>query len=349
MAEAAIETQVQTPEDDGLYKLLSGTQKCAILMLLLGEDEAAEILKNLSPREVQQLGSAMYSVADVDQKTVNLVLDEFLAIIKAQTSIGLSADSYIRRTLVKALGEDKAGSILTRITPSSSAKGIEILEWMDARSIAEMIENEHPQIIGTIIAHLDYAVAADVLSLLPENLQAEVLRRVATIDSVQPEAIAQLEQVMQLQFQANTSLRASKIGGVKAAAKIMNFTQSANEQRIMRDLLKSDKDLMTNIQENMFVFENLIAVDDKSLGVLLRNVEPENLAVALKGADERLRDKILGCMSQRAAASIIDEMEAKGPMRVSEVQEAQKKIIATARKLSDAGTMVLAGRGDDYV
>lgn len=349
MAEAAIETQVQTPEDDGLYKLLSGTQKCAILMLLLGEDEAAEILKNLSPREVQQLGSAMYSVADVDQKTVNLVLDEFLAIIKAQTSIGLSADSYIRRTLVKALGEDKAGSILTRITPSSSTKGIEILEWMDARSIAEMIENEHPQIIGTIIAYLDYAVAADVLSLLPENLQAEVLRRVATIDSVQPEAIAQLEQVMQLQFQANTSLRASKVGGVKAAAKIMNFTQSANEQRIMRDLLKSDKDLMTNIQENMFVFENLIAVDDKSLGVLLRNVEPENLAIALKGADERLRDKILGCMSQRAAASIIDEMEAKGPMRVSEVQEAQKKIIATARKLSDAGTMVLAGRGDDYV
>ncbi len=338
---------VVTEEDD--LRLLSGTQKCAILMLLLGEDEASEILKNLSPREVQQLGSAMYSVADVDQRTVNLVLDEFLSIIKAQTSIGLGADSYIRRMLVKALGEDKAGSVLTRITPSSSAKGIEILQWMDARSIAEMIEHEHPQIIGLIIAHLDYAIAADVLILLPDDIQHEVLHRIATLDSVQPEAIEQLERVMQMQFQANTSLRASKIGGIKAAAKIMNFTQSATESRIMRNLQKLDKDLMTNIQENMFVFENLSAVDDKNLGILMRNIDPADLAVALKGADERLRDKILGCMSQRAAAAIVDEMEAKGPMRVTEVQEAQKRIVAVARKLSDAGTMVLAGRGDDYV
>ena len=339
-----------TPEpDDDAIRLLSGTQKCAILMLLLGEDEASEIMKNLSPREVQQLGSAMYSVTEVDQRTVNVVLDEFLAIIKAQTSVGLGADAYIRRMLVKALGEDKAGSVLTRITPSSSAKGIEILQWMDARSIAEMIEGEHPQIIGLIVAHLDYAVAADVLILLPENIQHEVLHRIATLDSVQPEAIEQLERVMQLQFQANTSLRASKIGGVKAAAKIMNFTQAAQETRIMKDLLKLDKDLMTAIQENMFVFDNLLAVDDKNLGVLMRNVEPTDLSIALKGADERLRDKILGCMSSRAAAAIVDEMEAKGPMRVTEVQEAQKRIVAVARKLSDAGPMVLAGRGDDYV
>jgi flagellar motor switch protein FliG len=336
------------PNEDAI-RLLSGTQKCAILMLLLGEDEASEIMKNLSPREVQQLGSAMYSVTEVDQRTVNVVLDEFLAIIKAQTSVGLGADAYIRRMLVKALGEDKAGSVLTRITPSSSAKGIEILQWMDARSIAEMIEGEHPQIIGLIVAHLDYAVAADVLILLPENIQHAVLHRIATLDSVQPEAIEQLERVMQLQFQANTSLRASKIGGVKAAAKIMNFTQAAQEGRIMKDLFKLDKDLMTAIQENMFVFDNLLAVDDKNLGVLMRNVDPTDLAIALKGADERLRDKILGCMSQRAAAAIVDEMEAKGPMRVTEVQEAQKRIVAIARKLSDAGTMVLAGRGEDYV
>ncbi len=346
MAEAA----ATSPEpDDDAIRLLSGTQKCAILMLLLGEDEASEIMKNLSPREVQQLGSAMYSVTEVDQRTVNVVLDEFLAIIKAQTSVGLGADAYIRRMLVKALGEDKAGSVLTRITPSSSAKGIEILQWMDARSIAEMIEGEHPQIIGLIVAHLDYAVAADVLILLPENIQHAVLHRIATLDSVQPEAIEQLERVMQLQFQANTSLRASKIGGVKAAAKIMNFTQAAQETRIMKDLLKLDKDLMVAIQENMFVFDNLLAVDDKNLGVLMRNVDPTDLAIALKGADERLRDKILGCMSQRAAAAIVDEMEAKGPMRVTEVQEAQKRIVAIARKLSDAGTMVLAGRGEDYV
>ena len=347
MVDAVTAPMELSPEEAA--QLLSGTQKCAILMLLLGEDEASEILKNLSPREVQQLGSAMYSVADVDQTTVNVVLDEFLSIIKAQTSIGLGADAYIRRMLVKALGEDKAGSVLTRITPSSSAKGIEILQWMDARSIAEMIESEHPQIIGLVIAHLDYAVAADVLVLLPEVVQHEVLHRIATIDSVQPEAIEHLERVMQLQFQANTSLRASKIGGIKAAAKIMNFTKGNIEQRIMGSLSKIDKNLMTTIQDNMFVFENLSAVDDKNLGILLRNIDPTDLAIALKGCDERLRDKILGCMSARAAASIIDDMEAKGPMRVTEVQEAQKRIVAVARKLSDAGTMVLAGRGDDYV
>jgi flagellar motor switch protein FliG len=347
MAEAAVE--VQAPDAREAFELLNGTQKCAILMLLLGEEEASEILKNLSPREVQQLGTAMYSVADVNQDTVNMVLDEFLAIIKAQTSIGLGADTYIRRVLIKALGEDKAGSVLTRITPSQTGKNIEILQWMDARSIAEMISGEHPQIIGIIVAHLEYAVAADVLVLLPEDIQAEVIQRIATLDSVQPEAIAQLERVMQLQFKANTSLRASKIGGVKAAEKIMNFTKTAMEQRIMGKLAKADKNVMTQILDNMFMFENLIAVDDKSMGTLLRSVEPNTLAIALKGADERLRDKIFGAMSSRAAASLKDEMDSKGPMRVSEVQEAQKQIIAVARQLSDAGTIMLAGRGDDYV
>ena len=347
MAEAAVE--VQAPDAREAFELLNGTQKCAILMLLLGEEEASEILKNLSPREVQQLGTAMYSVADVNQDTVNMVLDEFLAIIKAQTSIGLGADTYIRRVLIKALGEDKAGSVLTRITPSQTGKNIEILQWMDARSIAEMISGEHPQIIGIIVAHLEYAVAADVLVLLPEDIQAEVIQRIATLDSVQPEAIAHLERVMQLQFKANTSLRASKIGGVKAAAKIMNFTKTAMEQRIMGKLAKADKNVMTQILDNMFMFENLIAVDDKSMGTLLRSVEPNTLAIALKGADERLRDKIFGAMSSRAAASLKDEMDSKGPMRVSEVQEAQKQIIAVARQLSDAGTIMLAGRGDDYV
>ena len=347
MAETAVE--VQGPDAREAFELLNGTQKCAILMLLLGEEEASEILKNLSPREVQQLGTAMYSVADVNQDTVNMVLDEFLAIIKAQTSIGLGADTYIRRVLTKALGEDKAGSVLTRITPSQTGKNIEILQWMDARSIAEMISGEHPQIIGIIIAHLEYAVAADVLVLLPDDLQHEVIQRIATLDSVQPEAIAQLERVMQLQFKANTSLRASKIGGIKAAAKIMNFTKTATEQRIMGKLAKADKNVMTQILDNMFMFENLIAVDDKSMGTLLRSVEPNTLAIALKGADERLRDKIFGAMSSRAAASLKDEMDSKGPMRVSEVQEAQKQIIAVARQLSDAGTIMLAGRGDDYV
>ena len=223
MADPAVDTE---GEEDAVVEL-TGTQKSAILMMLLGEDEAAEILKNLSPREVQHLGGAMYSVQGVDQKTVNFVLDEFLAIIKQQTSLGLGAGNYIRNVLTKALGGDKAQSVLSRITPASSERPIEILDWMDARSISELIIDEHPQIVALIVSYLDYGLAADVLGLLPIELQPEVVRRIATLETVQPDAVRELERVMQQKFQANTTLRASQIGGVKAAAKIMNFTKTA--------------------------------------------------------------------------------------------------------------------------
>ena len=338
----------QTVEEEvKLFDTLTGTQKSAILMMLLGEDEAAEILKNLTPREVQHLGAAMYSVQGVDQETVNAVLDEFLAIIKQQTSLGLGAGNYIRNVLTKALGNDKAQSVLSRITPASSERPIEILDWMDARAISELILDEHPQIQALIISYLDYGLAADVLTLLPQEFQPEVVRRIATLETVQPDAIRELERVMQQKFQQNTTLRASQIGGVKAAAKIMNFTKTAMEQRIMKAIQKESKDLMQSIQDNMFVFDNLVLSDDRSLQTLLRSVDTEVLTLALKGADESLRAKLFGCMSSRAAANIKDEMEALGPVRLTEVQEAQKQIINVARKMSDDGTIVLAGRGGD--
>ena len=339
MAEAAI--------DDAEQIELTGTQKSAILMMLLGEDEAAEVLKNLSPREVQHLGTAMYSVQTADQETVNSVLDEFLEIIKKQTSIGMGAGNYIRNVLNKALGDDKAQSVLSRITPASSERPIEILDWMDARSIAELVQDEHPQIVALIISYLDYGLASDVLGLLDINLQSEVITRIATLEMVDPEALKELEKVMQRKFKANTSLRSSQVGGVKAAAKIMNFTKEAMEKRILTDVKKVDKDLMQAIQDNMFTFENLGMSDDRSLQTLLRSVETEDLILSLKGADEVLREKLFGCMSTRAAANIQDEMEALGPIRLTEVQNAQKRIIAVARKMSDEGTIVLAGRGGD--
>jgi len=341
----------QTEMDaDDIYSQLTGTQKSAILMMLLGEEEASEILKNLGPKEVQHLGSAMYSVQGLDQDTVNRVLDEFLDIIKEQTSLGLGAGNYIRNVLMKALGEDKAQSVLSRITPSSSDRPIEILDWMDARAISELIVDEHPQIIALIISYLDFSMGADVLNLLPDDLQPEIIRRIATLETVQPDALRELEDVMQRKFKANTTLRASQVGGVKAAAKIMNFTNQNMEARIMKNIGKDDKVLMQSIQESMFVFETLILSDDKSLQTLLRNVETELIVLALKGADEALRDKLFSCMSSRAAANIMDEMEALGPVRLAEVQEAQKQIIAVARRLSDEGTIVLAGRGgDDFV
>ena len=346
----AVAAEAMSEDDRTQFERLTGTQKSAILMMLLGEDEASEIIRNLSPKEVQHLGTAMYSVQGLDQETVNAVLDEFLAIIKAQTSLGMGAGNYIRNVMNKALGEDKAQSVLSRIAPSTSARPIEILDWMDARSIAELIIDEHPQIIALIISYLDAGQAADVLGLLPDGMQPEIVRRIATLQTVGPDALSELEKVMQSKFKANTSLRAAKVGGVDAAARIMNFTKQNMEQRIMKDISRNDRELMQAIQESMFVFDNLIMSDERSLQTLLRSVDNELLVLALKGADEPLREKLFSCMSKRAAANIMDEMEALGPVRLTEVQTAQKEIINVARRMSDEGTIVLAGRGgDDFV
>ena len=346
----AVAAEAMSEDERSQFERLTGTQKSAILMMLLGEDEASEIVRNLSPKEVQHLGTAMYSVQGLDQDTVNAVLDEFLAIIKAQTSLGMGAGNYIRNVMNKALGEDKAQSVLSRIAPSTSTRPIEILDWMDARSIAELIIDEHPQIIALIISYLDAGQAADVLGLLPEALQSEIVRRIATLQTVGPDALAELENVMQSKFKANASLRAAKVGGVDAAARIMNFTKQNMEQRIMKDISRNDRELMQAITESMFIFDNLIMSDERSLQTLLRSVDNELLVLALKGADEPLREKLFSCMSKRAAANIVDEMEALGPVRLTEVQTAQKEIINVARRMSDEGTIVLAGRGgDDFV
>ena len=218
---------------------------------------------------------------------------------------------------------------------------------MDGRSIAELLQDEHPQIIALIISYLDYSQASDVLNLLPEDLQPEIVQRIATLETVDPEALRELELVMQMKFKANTSLRSTKVGGVKEAAKIMNFTKANMEKRILGAIRRNDKDLMQAIQYNMFTFDNLGMSDDRSLQTLLRSVEPEDLIMALKGATIELQEKLFGCMSTRAAANIKDEMEVLGPVRLTEVQTAQKQIIEVARKMADEGTIVLAGRGGD--
>lgn len=326
---------------------LTGTQKAAILMMLVGEEAASGVLRHLAPSEVQALGEAMYLVQNVDHAVVNGVLDEFIAALGAKSTIGIGANAYIRNVLTDALGSDKAQSVLSRITPKSGDRPIEILDWMDANSIAELIGDEHPQIVSLVIASLEPAQAADVLNLLPADVQSDIIYRIATLTTVQPEALRDLEMVIQRKFKDSTTLRASQIGGVKAAAHIMNFTKQDTEQRIFKDIKKDHKDLMQALQENMFVFENLGASDDRSLQTLLREVEAEVLTLALKGADETLREKLLGCMSSRAAANIMDEMEAMGPVRLSEVREAQKQVVEIARRMSDEGTITLAGRGGE--
>lgn len=323
------------------------TQDAAVLMLMFGEDLAADILRNLSPAEVQHLSAAAYSVEDVHEADAERVLENFLTSLADETGLAYHATGYMRTVLSDALGSDRAQSVLARINPLSLERPIEVLDWMDPQAIIEAIADEHPQIVALVIACLDAARGSVVLNSLEEELQPDILRRIATLGSVTPEALADLEQVLQRKFKESSSSSASQIGGVRAAARIMNFMRSDTEARILKDIRKDDKDLMTAIQDNMFVFDSLGKSDDRSLQTLLRSIEPELLVLALKGADDTLQDRLLSCMSVRAAAGIRDEMQALGPIRLSDVQDAQKRIVATAREMADAGTIVLAGRGGE--
>ncbi len=327
---------------------MSGVQRAAVLMLLLGEQQAAEIIRFLNPKEVQALGGAMMSVADLSQEAVNAVLDEFVATIKKQTNLGLGTTDYVEKVFKRALGDDKAASVLGRIMPGQGSKGLEILSWMDARSIAEMIRGEHPQVTAIILSVLEHSVAADVLNFLPSETRAEIIQRVANLETVQPSAMEELEAIMKKQFSNNSSAKSSSFGGLKAAAKIMNFTKTELEASVMGGLSELDPDLMQKIQDNMFTFENLTGVDNRGIQVLMRNVEPDLLMIGLKGASDVVKDKFFGNMSERARGMFRDDMEAKGPLRIADVEDAQKTIMRIARKLSDAGDLVLGG-GDDFV
>jgi flagellar motor switch protein FliG len=328
---------------------LTGAQRAAVLMLLLGEQQAAEIIRFLNPKEVQSLGGAMVSVADLSQEAVNVVLDEFVATLKKQTSLGLGTGDYVEKVLRRALGEDKASSVLSRIMPGQGSKGLEILKWMDARSIAEMIRGEHPQVVAIILSVLEHTVAADVLNYLPTDARPEIIQRIASLDTVQPSAMEELEQIMMKQFSTNSSSKSSSFGGVKAAAQIMNSVKVELESAIMSGLSVIDADLMQKIQDNMFTFENLVSVDNRGIQAIMRTAEPDMLMVALKGAPDYVKDKFLDNMSARARVMFVDDMESKGPLRITEVEEAQKNVMRLARKLSDAGELVLAGGGDGFV
>jgi len=326
---------------------LGPVQKAAVLMMIFGTGTASEILKSLTPETVQTLGQEMYGLRDIDHATINAVLDEFFERLADETDIGHGTNSYVQTVFRDALGEDRAQSVLSRISNSTLDRPIELLDWMDPSAIAELIVDEHPQIMALVIASLDPTRAANVLRLLPDDLQPNIIERIATLNTVQPDALAELERVMNLKFKANTTLRASQIGGVKTAARILNNAKRQMEQRILKDIRKADKDLMEALQDNMFVFENLGRSDDRSLQTLLRAIEPDQLALALKTADDELRDRLLSCLSTRASAAIIDELEALGPVRVAAVEQAQKQIVIIAREMADAGTITLAGRGGE--
>jgi flagellar motor switch protein FliG len=328
---------------------LTNTQRAAVLMLLLGEDLASNIISYLDPKEVQELGAAMVSVADMSQEAVNAVLDQFVDMLKKQTSLSLGTTDYVETVLKRALGPDKASSVLSRIMPNRASRGLEILQWMDARGIAEMIRGEHPQVTAIILSVLESEVAADVLAFLPEEVRPEVVQRVASLDTVQPSAMEELETIMKAQFSNNASSSSSSFGGVKAAAKIMNFTKVELESTIMQGVGQIDEELALRIQDNMFSFDNLAGVDNRGIQALMRAVEPDMLMVALKGATDDVKNKFLDNMSSRARGMFIDDMESKGPLRMTEVEDAQKKVMRKARTLSEKGELILASGGADFV
>lgn len=322
---------------------MSTTQRAAVIMLLLGEEQAAEIIKYLGPKEVQALGSAMVKASTMSQNAVNVVLDDFVEMLKNQTSLSFSGTDYVETVMRMALGEDKANSILNRINPGQKSKGLEVLSWMDPRSIAEMIKIEHPQVIAIVLSLLDNSVAADVTVYLPNDVRPEVIQRIASLDTVQPAAMIELEAVIKSQFSKSASNASASFGGIEAAAGIMNFSKTEIEASIMNGLETLDPVLMQKIQDLMFTFENLTTVDNKGIQVLMRAVDPDQLMTALKGASDAAKERFFSNMSERARGMFKDDMEAKGPVRMADVEEAQKQIMRMARKLSDSGELMLGG------
>jgi flagellar motor switch protein FliG len=329
-------------------RAFSGVEKAAVLMMLVGDDEAAAILQNLEPDEVRMLGKAMFAVADVAEPQVAEVLDEFVAKAKDKNTIGFDPRPQIETMMTKALGPSKAENVLSRITPREEACAIDLLDWLDAGEIAALVKDEHPQIAAVLLVNLDPAIAAQVIEQLPDAMQPDVLHRIATLGPISPDALEMLRDVLASRAGASQAA-AVPLGGAKEAAAIMNNARKATEQRVMPKVAKISKETAKAIEEEMFVFDHLLALDDKSMGTLLRGVEADVLVLALKGVDEAARARILGCMSSRAADGIRDEMEARGPVKLAEVLEAQKTILGIARQLAKEGTIRLAGGDDDYV
>jgi flagellar motor switch protein FliG len=327
----------------------TGTERAAILLLTLGEQEAAQVLKHMGAKEVQRIGSAMAKLANVSRDEVRGVISQFTSSVESETSVGVGTDEFLRKVLVDALGQDKAASIIDRINIGRSTKGLEALKWMDSRAVAELIRLEHPQIIAIVLAYLDPDQSAEVLSNLPANMRSDVIVRVASLDGVQPSALNELDDIMEKQFAGKTSVKTSTMGGAKAAANIINLLEPSQESMLMEQIAKSDEALGARIQDLIFVFDNLMGLDDRSMQELLRQVPSDRLLLALKGAEEEMKEKIFKNMSQRAAEMLKDDLEAKGPVKLSEVEGAQREILTIARKLAEAGTIALAGKGEAYV
>ncbi|UVE16375.1 flagellar motor switch protein FliG [Pseudomonas sp. LS44] len=326
---------------------LNKVEKAAILLLSLGETDAAQVLRHLGPKEVQKVGMAMAHMRNVQRDQVEQVMGEFVEIVGDQTSLGVGADSYIRRMLTQALGEDKAGGLIDRILLGGSTSGLDSLKWMEPRAVADVIRYEHPQIQAIVVAYLDPDQAGEVLGHFDHKVRLDIVLRVSSLNTVQPAALKELNLILEKQFSGNANTSRATMGGVKRAADIMNFLDSSIEGQLMDSIREMDADLSTQIEDLMFVFDNLGDVDDRGIQALLREVSSEVLVLALKGADDPVKEKVFKNMSKRAAELLRDDLEARGPVRVSDVETAQKEILTIARRMAEAGEIVLGGKGGE--
>jgi flagellar motor switch protein FliG len=324
-----------------------GIENAAILLMSLGEEEASEVFKHLSPKEVQALGETIAKLKVIKRAQVETVLDKFDSVAETQSTLVTDTDEYVRAVLRKALGEDKANLLLDRILQGSDVSSIESLKWMDAASVAELLRNEHPQIIAAILAHLDFDQTSQVLKLFTERGRNEVLIRIATLDGIQPTALKDLNEVMSQILAGGERMKKSSLGGAKTAAEIINMMGSSVEASVLDYIREADSDLAQKIMDNMFTFDDVNKIDDKGIQAMLKEVQSESLVVALKGASADLREKIFRNMSTRAAETLREDLETRGPVRLSEVEAEQKEMLKIVRRLVDEGQIVLAGGGDD--
>ncbi len=334
-------------EESSDIKNMSGSERAAIFMMSLGEQSAAEVLKHMAPNDVHKIGTVMATLNNVPNSKVESVISTFVETANTQSGVGVDSDEYIRNMLTNALGEDKASSLIDRILVGKSTKGLESLKWMDPRAVADVVKSEHPQIIAIVLSYLDSGHAAEILQHLPERARSDVLMRIATLEGVPPAALQELNEVLEKQFSGSSGMQNSGVGGIKIAADILNFMDGASETAITEAITEHDEELAQEIQDQMFVFENLLEIEDRGIQSILRDVQSEQLIVALKGADDAIKEKIFGNMSSRAADMMREDLEAKGPVRLKDVEEAQKEVLSVAQRLAESGDISLGGKGDD--
>ncbi|AZF43687.1 Flagellar motor switch protein FliG [Pseudomonas sp. R1-43-08] len=326
---------------------LSRVDKAAVLLLSLGETDAAQVLRHMGPKEVQRVGVAMAQMRNVHREQVEQVMSEFVEIVGDQTSLGVGSDSYIRKMLTSALGEDKANGLIDRILLGGNTSGLDSLKWMEPRAVADVIRYEHPQIQAIVVAYLDPDQAGEVLGHFDHKVRLDIILRVSSLNTVQPAALKELNTILEKQFSGNSNASRTTLGGIKRAADIMNFLDSSVEGQLMDSIREIDDTLSGQIEDLMFVFNNLADVDDRGIQALLREVSSDVLVLALKGSDEGVKEKIFKNMSKRASELLRDDLEAKGPVRVSDVETAQKEILTIARRMAEAGEIVLGGKGGE--